>query len=160
VRIRRQPTSGEWDDLLFGWKIVRGVTSISVIYVKEGVTVGIGAGQQDRISAAQNARDKAYRKLVDRLAWERFRCPFNQIENADMRDSIRADADELHGGLIGAAMASDGPFIFFDPIDMSISEGVTAIIQPGGSALDYDIIRLCNEHNVTMVITGQRVYKY
>jgi len=160
LRIRRLPSPSEWNDLLFGWKIVRGVTTISVIFVKDGVTVGIGAGQQDRISAAQNARDKAYRKLVDRLAWERFRIPFNQIENLDMRQSIRSDAEELRGGLIGASMASDGPFIFLNAVDMSINEGVSAIIQPGGSPIDHEIIRLCNENNVAMVFTGLRVYKY
>ncbi len=160
IRIRRQPLASEWNDLLFGWKIVRAVTSISVIFVKDGVTVGIGAGQQDRISAAQNARDKAYRKLVDRLAWERSHSSFNRIENADLRQSIRDDARELRGGLIGAAMASDGPIVFADPVEMSISEGVTAIIQPGGSTFDHEAIRLCNENNVAMVFTGQRVYKY
>jgi phosphoribosylaminoimidazolecarboxamide formyltransferase/IMP cyclohydrolase len=57
--------------MLFGWSVETGITSNSVIYVKDGVTVGVGTGEQDRVGVAEIARDKAYRKLEDRLLWER-----------------------------------------------------------------------------------------
>jgi phosphoribosylaminoimidazolecarboxamide formyltransferase/IMP cyclohydrolase len=66
-KIARMPTEQEYADMLFGWLIEAGVTSNSVLYVKDGVTVGIGTGEQDRVGVAEIARDKAYRKLADRI---------------------------------------------------------------------------------------------
>ena len=79
-RVARQPTEREVEDLLFGWLVESGVTSNSVLYVKDGVTVGIGTGEQDRVGVAEIARDKAYRKLADRLAWERHRTPYSRAD--------------------------------------------------------------------------------
>ena len=67
-KIARQPTEREMDDLVFGWLVEAGVTSNSVLYVKDGATVGIGTGEQDRVGVAEIARDKAYRKLADWFA--------------------------------------------------------------------------------------------
>ena len=72
-RVKRTPTSKEYDDLLFGWFVEAGVTSNSVIYVKDQVTVGIGTGEQDRVGVAEIARDKAYRKLADRYLFRGLR---------------------------------------------------------------------------------------
>ena len=76
-RIERQPTDGEVRDMLFGWLVESGITSNSVIYVKDLVTVGIGTGEQDRVGVAEIARDKAYRKLADRYCFEEFGIPYN-----------------------------------------------------------------------------------
>ncbi|HMA66774.1 MAG TPA: IMP cyclohydrolase, partial [Desulfosalsimonadaceae bacterium] len=69
-QIARHPTEQEYADMIFGWLLESGVTSNSVIYVKNGVSVGIGTGEQDRVGVAEIARDKAYRKLADRYAFE------------------------------------------------------------------------------------------
>jgi phosphoribosylaminoimidazolecarboxamide formyltransferase / IMP cyclohydrolase len=69
-RVERAPTAAETEDLLFGWFVEAGVSSNSVIYVKDQVTVGIGTGEQDRVGVAEIARDKAYRKLADRYCFE------------------------------------------------------------------------------------------
>ncbi|MCX7590138.1 MAG: IMP cyclohydrolase, partial [Kiritimatiellae bacterium] len=89
-KVRREPTPDEYDDLLFGWLVETGISSNSVIYVKDGVTVGIGTGEQDRVGVAEIARDKAYRKLADRIAWERYRTPYNNL--TDKR--TKAEIDE------------------------------------------------------------------
>ena len=77
--ITRAPTARELDDLLFGWLVEAGVTSNSVLYVKDGATVGIGTGEQDRVGVAEIARDKAYRKRADWLAFERFGKPYHEL---------------------------------------------------------------------------------
>ncbi len=83
--VSRQPTPRELDDLLFGWLVETGVTSNSVIYVKDGATVGIGTGEQDRVGVAEIARDKAYRKLADRLSWEAFKTPYAALQKQEAR---------------------------------------------------------------------------
>lgn len=86
--VKRKPTPRERDDMLFGWLVESGITSNSVIYVKDGCTVGIGTGEQDRVGVAEIARDKAYRKLADRLAWEQHRTPWNLLVDPDKRAEI------------------------------------------------------------------------
>ena len=76
-RIDRQPTQAEYDDLIFGWLVESGITSNSVIFVKDQVTVGIGTGEQDRVGVAEIARDKAYRKLADRYCFDGLGIPYN-----------------------------------------------------------------------------------
>jgi phosphoribosylaminoimidazolecarboxamide formyltransferase/IMP cyclohydrolase len=160
VRCKRQPTPEEWEDLLFAWRLAAAAASDSIVFVKSGATVCIGIAGQDRAAIAQAARDKAYHKLADRLAWERFKAPFAAITEETMRDSIWTDAVELKGGLIGASMASDGALDGPDAIEVAAKEGATAIIQPGGSPNDADLIRLCNEHNIAMVFTGRRIFRH
>ncbi len=158
--VRRAPTEKELDDLLFGWLLETGITSNSVIYVKDGATVGIGTGEQDRVGVAEIARDKAYRKLSDRLSWESFQSPYANLEKPEARAEIDREVARQKGGIAGSCMVSDGFFPFRDGVDVGIREGVTAIVQPGGSDRDFESIEACNEADVAMVFTGQRCFKH
>jgi phosphoribosylaminoimidazolecarboxamide formyltransferase/IMP cyclohydrolase len=159
-KINRPPTANETADLLFGWFVESGITSNSVIYVKDEVTVGIGTGEQDRVGVAEIARDKACRKLADRYCFETLGIPYNDLKDADQKQEIDRRVAAEKGGLIGAAMVSDAFFPFRDGVDVGIRAGVTAVVQPGGSANDYQSIEACNEADVTMVYTGQRSFKH
>jgi phosphoribosylaminoimidazolecarboxamide formyltransferase/IMP cyclohydrolase len=159
-KLKRMPTEQEYDDLLFGWLVESGITSNSVIYVKNGVTVGIGTGEQDRVGVAEIARDKAYRKLADRICWERYQSPYNDLTDQKKKTDIDEEVADQKGGLIGSCMVSDAFFPFRDGVDVGIREGITAIIQPGGSQRDFESIEACNEANVAMVFTGQRSFKH
>lgn len=159
-KIKRLPTDREYEDLIFGWMIEAGVTSNSVLYVKDGVTVGIGTGEQDRVGVAEIARDKAYRKLADRICWETHKVPYNSMEDASARAVIDKRVEKEKGGLMGSCMVSDAFFPFRDGIDVGIREGVTTVVQPGGSERDFESIDACNEANVAMVFTGQRSFKH
>jgi phosphoribosylaminoimidazolecarboxamide formyltransferase/IMP cyclohydrolase len=159
-RIERAPTSRELDDMLFGWLVETGISSNSVIYVKDGVTVGIGTGEQDRVGVAEIARDKAYRKLADRLAWETFHVPYTALAKPEARAEIDRETARQKGGIMGAVMVSDGFFPFRDGVDVGIREGASAVVQPGGSERDFESIEACNEAGVTMVFTGQRSFKH
>jgi len=159
-RINREPTEAEYDDMLFGWLVESGITSNSVIYVKDRTTVGIGTGEQDRVGVAEIARDKAYRKLADRYCWLDHGVPYNELDDEGRKAAIDQRVADEKGGLPGAAMVSDAFFPFRDGVDVGIREGVTAVIQPGGSGNDYQSIEACNESNVTMVYTGQRSFKH
>ena len=159
-KIKRKPTDQEYDDLLFGWLVESGITSNSVIYVKDNVTVGIGTGEQDRVGVAEIARDKAYRKLCDRYCFEIHGVPYNNLKDLSKKEEIDNRVTDERGGLIGAAMVSDAFFPFRDGVDVGIQEGITSVIQPGGSVNDYQSIEACNEAGVTMVYTGQRSFKH
>ncbi|MGA7142968.1 MAG: IMP cyclohydrolase [Desulfobacterales bacterium] len=159
-RVDREPAEKEYNDLLFGWLVESGITSNSVIYVKDEVTVGIGTGEQDRVGVAEIARDKAYRKLADRYCFELYHMPYNDLKDEDKKAEIDAKAAAEKGGLIGSAMVSDAFFPFRDGIDVGLKEGVTSVIQPGGSENDYQSIAACNEFGATMVYTGQRSFKH
>ena len=158
--IEREPTEKEAADMLFGWLVESGITSNSVIYVKDLVTVGIGTGEQDRVGVAEIARAKAYRKLADRLCCEKHATPYNEMKDPDVRAEIDREVAEARGGLIGAAMVSDAFFPFRDGVDVGINEKISCVVQPGGSANDYQSIQACNEAGVTMVYTGQRSFKH
>jgi len=158
--VARQPTDAEYDDMLFGWLVEAGVTSNSVLYVKNGVTIGIGTGEQDRVGVAEIARDKAYRKLADRYAWERHQIPYNLLADDRQRGAIDEAVAAEHGGLTGSCMVSDAFFPFRDGIDVGLREGVTAVVQPGGSMRDHEVIEACNEAGATMVFTGQRSFRH
>jgi phosphoribosylaminoimidazolecarboxamide formyltransferase/IMP cyclohydrolase len=159
-RVKRPPTDTEYADLLFGWLVESGITSNSVIYVKDQVTVGIGTGEQDRVGVAEIARDKAYRKRADRYCFEEYGIAYNDMKDKDKRAEIDYRVAREKGGLIGAAMVSDAFFPFRDGIDVGLREGVSAVIQPGGSTNDYQSIEACNEVDATMVFTGQRSFKH
>ncbi|HEC97469.1 MAG TPA: IMP cyclohydrolase [Nitrospirae bacterium] len=166
--INRMPTEGEYEDMLFGWHVEQGVTSNSVLFVKDGVTVGIGTGEQDRVGVAEIAVFKAYTKHADALCFRRHGIPYKQFEieaKQGKRDRavLKGIDEETHrakGGLIGSIMVSDAFFPFRDGVDAGIKEGITGVVQPGGSERDYEIITACNETNVTMVFTGQRLFKH
>ncbi len=170
VACERTPTGEEYRDLMFGWNVELGVTSNSVIFVKDGVTVSIGTGEQDRVGCAQIAVSKAYTKLADRLCFESHEVPYNVLKlevdqgKRDRQDleAIEKQAREARGGLVGSRMISDGFFPFRDGVDVGIREGITAVAQPGGSIRDAEVIQACNEASpkVAMVFTGQRAFKH
>ena len=173
VSINREPTEREYQDMLFGWLVESGVTSNSVIYVKDKTTIGIGTGEQDRVGVAKIARDKAYEKLRDRLCFEKHRKSYDSLaleyENSNGSEKLKIKEQlenldyltkEQNGGLRGAVMVSDGFFPFRDGPDVGLEEGISAIIQPGGSNRDYETIIACNERNATMIYTGQRSFKH
>jgi len=157
---RRMPTDREFEDLIFGWLVESGVTSNSVLFVKDLVTVGIGTGEQDRVGVAEIARDKAYRKLADRYCFQAWQTPYNEMKDPDRKAEIDARVAAEKGGLIGASMISDAFFPFRDGVDVGIREGITAVVQPGGSTNDYQSIEACNASDVAMVYTGQRSFKH
>ncbi|MEA3340619.1 MAG: IMP cyclohydrolase, partial [Chloroflexota bacterium] len=117
-------------------------------------------GEQDRVGVARIARDKAYRKLADRLAFERHGVIHAALEDETSRREINEEVAARRGGLIGAVMVSDGFFPFRDGVDVGLREGVTAVIQPGGSINDHGSILACNEVGAAMVFTGQRSFKH
>jgi len=168
--IERQPTEKDYDDMLFGWNVEQGITSNSVIYIKDGVTVGIGTGEQDRVGVAEIAVFKAYTKYADAICFRKYGVPYKtfELEAAEGKRDISAlrEIDELtkkeKGGLIGSTMVSDAFFPFRDGVDVGIKEGVAAIVQPGGSERDFEAIEACNQANpkVTMVFTGQRAFRH
>ena len=159
-RIQREPTDQEYADMLFGWLVESGITSNSVIYVKNGATVGIGTGEQDRVGVAEIARDKAYRKLADRYCFEQLGIPYNELVDKEKKKEIDDRVAQEKGGLTGAAMVSDAFFPFRDGVDVGLREGISAVIHPGGSLNDYQSIEACNEADATMVYTGQRSFKH
>lgn len=124
---KRTPTSQEWTDLLFAWKVAKFVKSNAIVYCKDEQLVGVGAGQMSRIYSAKIAGIKA------------------------------ADAGlEVYGSV----MASDAFFPFRDGIDAAAEVGVTAVIQPGGSMRDEEVIAAANEHNIAMLFTGMRHFRH
>jgi phosphoribosylaminoimidazolecarboxamide formyltransferase / IMP cyclohydrolase len=169
-KISRLPSEKEYDDLLFGWFVEQGVSSNSVIYVKDGVTVGIGTGEQDRVGVAEIAVYKAYTKYADLICFDRHGISYKELELAVEKGTKNKqeiiDIDEQtkteRGGLIGSAMVSDAFFPFRDGVDVGIKQGVTSIIQPGGSERDFESIEACNGANpkIAMVYTGQRAFKH
>ncbi len=168
--IERQPTENEYDDMLFGWNVEQGITSNSVIYVKDGVTVGIGTGEQDRVGVAEIAAFKAYTKYADALCFKKYGVPYKlfELEASQGKRDIAAlrEIDETvkreKGGLVGATMVSDAFFPFRDGVDAGIKEGISAIVQPGGSERDFEAIEACNQASpkATMVFTGQRAFRH
>jgi phosphoribosylaminoimidazolecarboxamide formyltransferase/IMP cyclohydrolase len=168
--IARTPTEKEYEDFLFGWSVEQGVSSNSVLFVKNGVTVGIGTGEQDRVGVAEIAVFKAYTKYADALCFKEHGIPYKTLEmeiaqgkrSADLKAAIDAKAKKDKGDLIGSVMISDAFFPFRDGVDAGIKEGVTGIVHPGGSDRDFESIEACNEADpqVSMVFTGQRAFKH
>ena len=165
--IARTPTAKEYEDLVFGWLVEAGVTSNSVLYVKDGATVGIGTGEQDRVGVAEIARDKAYTKHADWISWEKYSKPYNDLrlafgeeEGARKQAEIMEQTRAEKGGLPGCAMVSDAFFPFRDGAEVGIREGITSIVQPGGALRDWDVIDCCNAAGVAMVFTGQRSFRH
>ncbi|WP_421401932.1 bifunctional phosphoribosylaminoimidazolecarboxamide formyltransferase/IMP cyclohydrolase [Agrobacterium fabrum] len=134
VVTKRAPTAQELEDMKFAFKIAKHVKSNAVIYAKDGQTAGIGAGQMSRVDSARIAAQKA--------------------EDA-------AKALGLGEPLTrGSAVASEAFYPFADGLLAAIAAGATAVIQPGGSMRDQDVIDAANEHNVAMVFTGMRHFRH
>ena len=89
-----------------------------------------------------------------------YAIPYNELKDKDKKEEIDSKVTREKGRLIGAAMVSDAFFPFRDGVDVGIKEGITSVIQPGGSGNDYQSIEACNEAGVTMVYTGQRSFKH
>lgn len=166
----REPTQREIDDMIFGWAVEHGVTSNSVIYVKDGCTVGIGTGEQDRVGVAEIAVHKAYIKYADILCFDKHGIPYADLaleieqgkRDKGLKEEIDAQVKADRAGLPGSVMISDAFFPFRDGADVGIREGVSAILQAGGSMRDYATIEACNEADpkVAMMFTGQRSFKH
>ncbi len=124
---RREPTQQEIDDLLFAWRVGKFVKSNAIVYAREGMTIGVGAGQMSRVYSARIAGIKA--------ADEGLEVP-------------------------GSVMASDAFFPFRDGIDAAAEAGITAVIQPGGSMRDEEVITAADEHGLAMVFTGMRHFRH
>ncbi|MDH5447099.1 MAG: bifunctional phosphoribosylaminoimidazolecarboxamide formyltransferase/IMP cyclohydrolase [Gammaproteobacteria bacterium] len=124
---KRQPTEQEMSDLLFSWKVAKFVKSNAIVYGKNDMTIGVGAGQMSRINSARIA-------------------------------GIKAE----HAGLEvkGSVMASDAFFPFRDGIDAAAEAGIEAVIQPGGSMRDDEVIAAADEHGMAMVFTGMRHFRH
>ncbi len=168
--IERTPIEKEYEDMIFGWSVEMGITSNSVIYVKNGETVGIGTGEQDRVGVAEIAIFKAYTKYADALCFKNYGIPYKTLEmevargerDAGLLQEIDEETRKNKGGLTGAVMISDAFFPFRDGVDVGIKQGISAVVQPGGSERDFEVIEACNEAEpkVAMVFTGQRVFKH
>lgn len=160
--IERFPSDREFKDMIFGWAVEQGVTSNSVLYVKHGCTIGIGTGEQDRVGVAEIAVAKAYVKYRDRLCFEKYGKPYNEMRDESVRMELDAEVKACKAGLIGSVMISDAFFPFRDGVDVGIKEGVSAIVHPGGSDRDHESIIACNEAEpkVAMMFTNQRAFKH
>lgn len=167
-KINRAPTERELNDMLFGWYVESGVSSNSALFVKDEATVAIGTGEQDRVGVVEIATFKAYTKFMDALVFKKFGVPYAVFKlEAERGERSADDLRELEeytkaqkAGLVGSVVVSDGFFPFRDGVDAAIREGATGVIQPGGSERDFEVIEACNESNVTMVFTGQRLFKH
>jgi phosphoribosylaminoimidazolecarboxamide formyltransferase / IMP cyclohydrolase len=124
VVTKRQPTEGEWADMLFAWTVAKHVKSNAIVFAKGGVTLGVGAGQMNRVNSTRIAAQ--------------------------------------HGGeaIKGSAVASDAFFPFRDGVDALAEAGAVAVIQPGGSVRDEEVIAAADEHNLAMVFTGIRHFRH
>ena len=169
-KCEREPTQREIDDMLFGWAVEHGVTSNSVIYIKDGCTVGIGTGEQDRVGVAEIAVHKAYIKYADILCFDTHGIPYADLaleidqgkRDKSDQEAIDAQTRKDRAGLPGSVMISDAFFPYRDGADVGIKQGVSAILQAGGSMRDFETIEACNEAEpkVAMKFTGQRSFKH
>jgi phosphoribosylaminoimidazolecarboxamide formyltransferase/IMP cyclohydrolase len=166
--MKRKPTDREYQDMLFGWYVESGVSSNSALFVKNEATVAIGTGEQDRVGVVEIAVFKAYKKYMDLEVFKKYGVPYavfkleaeKGLRKMEALIEIEKYTREQRAGLIGSVVVSDGFFPFRDGVDAAIKEGATGVIQPGGSERDFEVIEACNEANVTMVFTGQRLFKH
>ncbi len=126
----RVPTADEWRDLEFAWEVVRHVKSNAIVLAGKGAVLGIGGGQTSRVDSVRMALWKAGEGLGE------------------------------GGGATGGVLASDAFFPFADGLEMALQAGITAVIQPGGSQKDAEVIACADMHNVAMVFTGVRHFRH
>ncbi len=124
---QRAPSPQEMADLLFAWRVAKYVKSNAIVYFKDNMTVGVGAGQMSRVDSARIA-------------------------------AIKAENNGLT--VLGSVVASDAFFPFRDGLDVLAKAGATAVIQPGGSVRDAEVIAAADEQNVAMVFTGFRHFRH
>ena len=131
---RRAPTNAELRDLRFAFRVAKHVKSNTIVYAKDSATVGIGAGQMSRVDAARIAARKA-------------------------ADAAQA-AGHAEPATKGSVVASDAFFPFADGLLVAIEAGATAVIQPGGSVRDDEVIKAADDHGIAMVFTGTRHFRH
>ncbi|MBY0283285.1 MAG: bifunctional phosphoribosylaminoimidazolecarboxamide formyltransferase/IMP cyclohydrolase [Sphingomonas sp.] len=131
---KRAPTDQELRDALFAWTVAKHVKSNAIVYAKDGATAGIGAGQMNRLESARIAAWKA-RDAADKAGWATSRT-------------------------IGSAVASDAFFPFADGLLAAVEAGATAVIQPGGSIRDEEVIAAADEGGLAMLFTGMRHFRH
>jgi phosphoribosylaminoimidazolecarboxamide formyltransferase/IMP cyclohydrolase len=131
---RRAPTEQELADCLFAWTVARHVKSNAIVYAKDGATAGIGAGQMNRLESARIAAWKA-KDAAGKAGWAQPRT-------------------------IGSAVASDAFFPFADGLLAAVEAGATAVIQPGGSMRDDEVIAAADEAGLAMLFTGMRHFRH
>ena len=134
VVTKRAPDARELDDCLFAWTVAKHVKSNAIVYAKEGATAGIGAGQMNRRDSARIAAAKA-REAAETNGWDTPRT-------------------------VGSAVASDAFFPFADGLLAAVEAGATAVIQPGGSVRDEEVIAAADEAGLAMVFTGMRHFRH
>ncbi|USI74286.1 bifunctional phosphoribosylaminoimidazolecarboxamide formyltransferase/IMP cyclohydrolase [Sphingomonas morindae] len=134
VVTRRAPTAQEHADALFAWTVAKHVKSNAIVYAKDGATAGIGAGQMNRLESARIAAWKA-RDAAEKAGWPAPRT-------------------------IGSAVASDAFFPFADGLLAAVEAGATAVIQPGGSIRDEEVIAAADEAGLAMLFTGMRHFRH
>src|SRR6476659_6497530 len=134
VVTKRAPSEAELADLRFAFRVAKHVKSNTIVYAKDRATVGIGAGQMSRVDAARIAARKAQ----------------------DAAQELKLPAPMTRGSVV----ASDAFFPFTDGLLVAIEAGATAVIQPGGSIRDGEIIKAADEHGIAMVFTGTRHFKH
>jgi phosphoribosylaminoimidazolecarboxamide formyltransferase / IMP cyclohydrolase len=134
VVTRRAPTAAERADLLFAFRVAKHVKSNAIVYAKHGATVGIGAGQMSRVDSSRIAAHKAG----------------EAGQAADLKESPA----------VGAVVASDAFFPFADGLEAAIGAGATAVIQPGGSVRDNEVIAAADKAGIAMVFTGMRHFRH
>ena len=134
VVTKRAPTAGELADCRFAWTVAKHVKSNAIVYAKDGATVGIGAGQMNRRDSARIAAAKA-REAAETMGWPAPRT-------------------------VGSAVASDAFFPFADGLLAAVEAGATAVIQPGGSMRDAEVIAAADDAGLAMVFTGMRHFRH
>jgi phosphoribosylaminoimidazolecarboxamide formyltransferase / IMP cyclohydrolase len=135
VVTRRKPSDQEIADMLFAFTVCKHTKSNAIIYAKNGATVGIGAGQMSRVDSARIARRKA-------------------------EDAAAAAGGKAEPQTIGSVCASDAFFPFPDGLMQAAQAGATAVIQPGGSVRDDEVIKAADEAELAMVFTGMRHFRH
>ncbi len=166
----RHPDPREMDDLIFAWAVEAGVTSNSVLFARDGRTLSIGTGEQDRVGCVDLTIHKAYTKYVDLEIFNQSGQSIYQVQeqaendagSRELLESVQEKARRNRADLPGAVMVSDGFFPFRDGVDLALKQGITAIAQPGGSMRDNEVIQAVNEAvpQAAMVFTGQRSFKH
>jgi phosphoribosylaminoimidazolecarboxamide formyltransferase/IMP cyclohydrolase len=131
---KRQPSEQETADCLFAWTVAKHVKSNAIVYAKGGATSGIGAGQMNRLESARIAAWKA-KDAAEKAGWDETRT-------------------------IGSAVASDAFFPFADGLMAAVEAGATAVIQPGGSIRDDEVIAAADEAGLAMLFTGMRHFRH
>jgi phosphoribosylaminoimidazolecarboxamide formyltransferase/IMP cyclohydrolase len=127
VVTKKAPTEAQMRDLMFAWRVAKFVKSNAIVFCKDSMTLGVGAGQMSRVDSARIASIKA--------------------KNAGL-------------SLDGSSAASDAFFPFRDGLDVVIDAGATAVIQPGGSVRDDEVIGAADERGIAMVLTGTRHFRH